>query len=90
VIHEVVFYAGIAWMAVLLGVGVLVIARGATMAQRILGFDLLSLILVGLLALVAGQQQRSYALDAALGLALLSFLGTLAAARYHGDRRPFS
>jgi hypothetical protein len=37
----------------------------------------------------AGQARRSYMLDAALALALLSFVSTLAAARYLGDRRPF-
>jgi multicomponent Na+:H+ antiporter subunit F len=47
------------------------------------------LILIGLLGLVAAENRRSYALDAALALALLSFVSTLAAARYVGDRRPF-
>ena len=36
------------------------------------------LVLIGLLGLVAAQNQRSYALDAAMVLALLSFVSTLA------------
>jgi multicomponent Na+:H+ antiporter subunit F len=83
-----VFYGAIAWMALLLGICVLQVARAPTTAQRILALDLLTLVLIGLLALVAGEDGRSYALDAALALALLSFLATLAASRYLGDRRP--
>ena len=88
--HEAVFLLGIGWMAVLLGLCVLLIARAATPARRILALDLLALVLVGLLALVAGEDERAYALDAALALALLSFVATVAAARYTGDRRPFT
>jgi multicomponent Na+:H+ antiporter subunit F len=88
--RDVVFLGGLAWMAVLLGLCVLVVARAGTVIQRILALDLLSLVLVGLLALVAGEDERSVALDAALALALLSFVSTLVAARYVADRRPFS
>lgn len=88
--NDVVFFGGLAWMAVLLGVCVLLVARARTSAQRVLALDLLSLVLIGLLALVAGEDDRSPALDAALALALLSFVSTLVAARYVADRRPFS
>lgn len=84
-----VFYAGIAWLALLLGVLVIRLPRAATTAERILVLDLLTLVLIGLLALAAGEDQRAYALDAALALALLSFIATLAACRYHEDRKPF-
>lgn len=87
---SVIFYAGIVWLALLLGVMVVRLPRAGTTAQRILVLDLLTLILIGLLALTAGEDQRSYALDAALALALLSFIGTLAACRYHENRRPFT
>ena len=87
----VVFYAGIVWSAVLLGVVAWRLAHAATTSERILALDLFTLILIGLLALAAGDDQRSYALDAALALALLSFVATLAACRYYENRgRPFS
>ena len=89
-IHELVFYVGIAWMGVLLGLCVLLVARAATVARRVLALDLLALVLIGLLALVAGEDQRSFALDAALGLSLLSFVATLTASRYLADGRPYS
>jgi multicomponent Na+:H+ antiporter subunit F len=85
-----VFYAGIVWLALLLGVVVVRLASARTTGERILALDLLTLVLIGLLALAAGEDQRSYALDAALALALLSFIATLAACRYYESRRPFS
>ena len=84
------FNAGIVWLGVLLGVVVVRVAMAATTSQRILALDLLTLVLIGLLALAAGEDQRSYPLDAALALALLSFVATLAGCRYYESRRPFS
>jgi len=49
--------------------------------------DTLTLVLVALLVLYAASGRSPYLLDAALVLALLSFVGTLAAARYFGERR---
>ena len=87
---DLVFYAGIVWVAVLLGVVVIRLARARTTGERVLALDLLTLVLIGLLALAAGDDRRSYALDAALALALLSFVATLAACRYYESRSPFS
>lgn len=88
-IHQAAFFAGIGWLTVLLGVCVVRVVRAPTPAQRVLALDLLVLVLIGLLALAAGEDGRSYALDAALALALLSFVATVAVSRYLGDRRPF-
>jgi multicomponent Na+:H+ antiporter subunit F len=87
---DVVFFAGIAWLAGLLGIIVIRLARAQTTGQRILALDLLTLVLIGLLALAAGEDRAPYALEAALGLALLSFVATLAAARYYETGKPFS
>lgn len=84
------FFLAIAWLAVLLAVVVARLARAGSTGERILALDLLTLVLIGLLAVAAGEDQRSYALDAALALALLSFVATLAAARYYENRKPFS
>lgn len=86
----IVFYGGIVWLAVLLGVVVVRLARAGTPGERILALDLLTLVLIALLALAAGEDRRSYALDAALALALLSFVSTLAVCRYYEGERPFS
>ena len=74
----------------LLGVCVVQVGRAATPARRIVALDLLALVLIGLVALVAGEDRQAFALDAALALALLSFVATLTAARYLADHRPFS
>lgn len=88
-IHGLTFYAGIGWLTLLLGVCVVQVVRAPSPMARVVAIDLLVLVLIGLLALVAGEDARPYALDAALGLALLSFVSTIAFARYLGDRRPF-
>ena len=87
--HELVSFIGIAWLTALLGGSVVAIARARTTAERLVALDAGVLMLIGLLGLVAVDQRRTWALDAALALALLSFVATVAAARYLGDRRPF-
>ena len=88
--HEAVFYAAAVWMTGLLGVSVVLVVRARSAMVRILGLDVLTLILVALLILYADANRAPYFLDAALALALLSFISTLAAARYHSERRLFS
>lgn len=87
--HEIVFYAAAAWMTVLLAVAVVAVIRVSETAGRILALDALTLILVALLVLYGVANRSAYYLDAALILALLAFVGTLAAARYYGERRIF-
>jgi multicomponent Na+:H+ antiporter subunit F len=76
-------------MTVLLVVSVLAVIRMRSTAGRILALDTLTLILVALLVLFVNAFRTPYFLDAALVLSLLAFLGTLAAARYHGERKIF-
>ena len=87
--HEIVFYAAAAWMTVLLAIAVVAVIRVSETAGRILALDVLTLILVALLVLYGDANRSAYYLDAALILALLAFVGTLAAARYYGERRIF-
>jgi len=88
-LHEVVFYAAAVWLTVLLAVGVVAVIRVSSTAGRILALDMLTLILAALLVLYGDAQRNSYYVDAALILALLAFVGTLAAARYYGERKIF-
>jgi multicomponent Na+:H+ antiporter subunit F len=88
-LHEIVFYVAAAWMTVLLAVAVVAVIRVSETAGRILALDVLTLILVALLVLYGDANRSAYYLDAALILALLAFVGTLAAARYYGERRIF-
>ncbi len=88
--HETVFYLAAAWMTGLLCVTVVLVIRARSAMVRILSLDMLTLILIALLILYADAQRSPYYLDAALVLALLSFVASLAAARYHSERKLFS
>ncbi len=87
--HEVVFYVAVTWMTVLLAVGVVATIKLPLTGGRILALDTLTLILTALLVLYGTAERTSYYLDVALVLALLAFVGTLAAARYYGERKIF-
>lgn len=85
--HDLIFFVAIAWVTVLLVACAAAVVRLRTTAARILALDALTLILVALLVVYATGQRSSYYMDAALILALLAFLSTLVAARYHGERK---
>lgn len=88
--HETVFYLATFWMTGLLGISVVLVIRARSAMVRILSLDMLTLILIALLILYADARRSPYYLDAALVLALLSFVASLAAARYHSERKLFS
>lgn len=77
------------WMIILLVVVLSVVARGPATQTRILALDTLGLVIVGILSLVSHRLASALYLDAALALALLSFLGTLASARFHLEGKVF-
>ncbi len=56
--------------------------RGPSDFDRLLAAETMALGLVGLLMLRAGEVADRFYVDAALGLALFSFVGTVAFARY--------
>jgi len=87
--HVAVFYAATIWMTGLLAVSVVFVVRARSAMVRILALDVLTLILVALLILYADASRTPYFLDAALALALLSFVSTVAAARYHSEGKLF-
>lgn len=87
--HTAVFYLAVAWAVLLLGAAALLIARQRSLLTRVLALDTMTLLVVALLTLIAHYTRAAYYLDAALVLALLSFGSTLAAARYHSQRRIF-
>ncbi|MBA2513891.1 MAG: pH regulation protein F [Solirubrobacterales bacterium] len=87
--HQTVFYFAAIWMTVLLGVSVLQVVRARHAPSRIVALDMLVLILIAQLVLFSDARSSSHYLDAALLLAVLSFISTLAAARYHALGRVF-
>jgi len=87
--HEVVFYVAALWMAVLIGVVVLVVVRAASPLVRLLALDTVTLLLVVMLVLYSDSRGVPYYLDAAIILALLAVISTIAAARWHSEGKIF-
>ena len=56
--------------------------RGPSRVDRVVAFDVLTVISITFIVLVAVLENRGVYLDAALVYALLSFLGVIAIARY--------
>jgi multicomponent Na+:H+ antiporter subunit F len=87
--HSIVFDIATLWVAVLIGAGVVLTLRAQTVLMRVLALEVVTTVIIGLLALYSGGRDSANYLDAALMLALLAFVGTLAAARYYGEGRIF-
>lgn len=85
--NEIVFYIALVWMLGLLLAALVVVIRGDSTMTRILALDALTLVLTALLILYSTTTGSSYYLDAALLLALLSFMSTMAVARYYSEGR---
>ncbi len=83
---EIVFYVALVWMLVLLLATVVIVIRGDSTLTRVLALDALTLILIAVLILYSTTTGRSYYLDAALMLALLSFMSTVVIARYYSEQ----
>lgn len=80
--HTTVFYIAIVWLAILLAVHVVEAVRDPHVLGRVLRMDVASIVLIAALLLVALHDGEPYYLDAALTLGLLSFVGTVVAARF--------
>ena len=78
----VVVLLGILSVILAIGLTSLRLLRGPTLLDRIVALDLISILLVALLTLFSLTSQIEAYLDAALILALVAFLGTVALARY--------
>jgi multicomponent Na+:H+ antiporter subunit F len=58
------------------------LARGPSLADRVIALDLIAVLAVGLIAMVTLETNQPVFLDAAIVLALVAFLGTVAFGRY--------
>lgn len=87
--HEITYYLAMIWMTGLMLICIGMVIRTRSAMVRILAFDALTLVLVALLILYSITTESSYYLDAALMLALVSFISTIVAARYYSERKVF-
>lgn len=77
-------------LVVLLAAVLMAFARvlaGPSLADRVVALDLMTTIGAGIVAVAAAWTRQSLLLDVALAIALVSFLGTVALARYAERRR---
>ncbi|RKH35592.1 monovalent cation/H+ antiporter complex subunit F [Corallococcus sicarius] len=87
--HETFFTLDILWMVGLLGALVLLASRQRSTADVLMAVDTLGLVICAVLALYGATRGEPGYLDAALVLALLSFVQTVAGARYVHHGRAF-
>jgi multicomponent Na+:H+ antiporter subunit F len=88
-VPEIVLDVAAGWATLLLLAGGVLLLRSPGTLQRVLVLDVLVVIVIALLATLSYVRDVSYYIDAALGLALLSFASTLVAARYLIRGGPF-
>jgi multicomponent Na+:H+ antiporter subunit F len=82
------------YLALLVHIGLLAVVlwrvwRGENVIDRLTGADLLSTLTLSILVLLALIERDSIYVDVALGLAALSFIGTIALAKYVADEQMF-
>jgi multisubunit Na+/H+ antiporter MnhF subunit len=62
---------------------------GENVINRLLGIELSSTLIIGILVLIAIRSSSNLLLDIALGFAVLAFVSTTALARYLSDQQVF-
>jgi multicomponent Na+:H+ antiporter subunit F len=58
------------------------LVRGPSLPDRVVALDLAAIVIVGMIAVQAIMTEQAVLLDVAIALALVSFVGTVAFARY--------
>lgn len=69
-------------LAVALLIALVRLVKGPTLPDRIVAMDLFGVLAVGVIVVLAGWSRVHATLDAALVIALIGFLGTIAYATY--------
>ena len=84
----IVVQVGVVALVAGIGMAMVRMVRGPEVADRVLAADVLSLEVVGLVILLAVDQQRSLSLDVALLVAIVGFASTLAFAQTRSGTEP--
>jgi len=81
-VPNVVFLVALPMLTLAAGLTFIRVAKGPTIPDRVIAIDLIGVLLVCLLVLMAGVTAQQAFLDVAMVVALISFVGTVAYARY--------
>ena len=79
---SVAFLVALTMLAVAAVLTFIRLAKGPTLPDRVIAIDLIGVLLVCLLVMMAGATTQQAFLDVAMVVALISFVGTVAYARY--------
>lgn len=79
---DMLVHAALVMIAAALFIALFRVVRGPTLSDRVVAVDLIGVSSVGLMILGATASKEPAFLDAAVVIALLGFLGTVAYARY--------
>jgi multicomponent Na+:H+ antiporter subunit F len=85
---EIVTTFVLATLGVALLIAVLRLMKGPTLPDRIVAMDLVGVLVVGLIVVLAASTGVRATLDAAIVIALIGFVGTVAYATYVERERP--
>ena len=80
--HRVIVYIALLGLTIPAAALLIILVRARSALERVLAFDTVVLVLTALIVLVGYLRRSALYLDAALVLALASFVVTVAAARY--------
>lgn len=83
------FLVAVGWLALLGAIVVGLVLRARSALDRVLALDLFAIIVAALLAAHAAARDAPHYLEAAIVVALLSFVETIAASRYLAEGRLF-
>jgi multisubunit Na+/H+ antiporter MnhF subunit len=78
----IVIHTALVTLGVALLVAVVRLVKGPTLPDRVVAMDLIGVLVVGLIVVLAASTQVPATLDAAIVIALIGFVGTVAYATY--------
>jgi multisubunit Na+/H+ antiporter MnhF subunit len=78
----IVIHTALATLGVALLIAVVRLVKGPTLPDRVVAMDLIGVLVVGLIVVLAASTRVRATLDAAIVIALIGFVGTVAYATY--------
>lgn len=85
-VQGVVMFAALPLLSIAVFLAFLRLVRGPTLPDRVVALDLISTLMIGIIAVYAIATDEPVLLDLVIVLALISFLGTVAFAHYIEER----
>ncbi len=88
-LFNMILYVALSVHIILMGVAFVHLWHGENAVDRLIGYDLLGTLTLAVLVLVSLIYRQSLYIDVALALAVLSFVGSVALAKYLADDKMF-